>query len=179
MYYESDPRSMQWIDDALGHSARRIRIDAVNLLGVVDSALRKQWLRRALRDPDPVVVATAAFVETFATGTSAHRFDLFESDFGSGLVAGDLRWEWEYSIAVCDGFVFPGALTHVWTAHEDDIAARRLAIMKTYVGKMDQAVRATALIVDKRLVTKHTRLPRSRAEAHQWHLRGRPRYHEP
>lgn len=179
MYYESDPRALRWIEGALSHSVRRVRIDAINLLAVVDCASRRDWLANALADSDPVVMATAAFVEATVCAGPAQRFDLFESDLGGGFAGGDLQWEWEYALAVCDGFVFPGALTRVWTAYEDDDAARRLAIMKNYVGKMDLSDRATALIADKRLVTKHTRLPRSKAEARRWHLRGRPRYREP
>lgn len=178
MYYESDTHALRWITNALDHPVRRVRLDSVNLLSVVDCAPRPTLLGKALRDPDPVVAATAAFVDALSRPVSGSRWDLFESDLGADLDASDLEWEWEYAIAVCDGFVFPGALTHVWTAFEDDDAARRLAIMKRFVGKMDQSVRATALIVDKRLVTIHTRKPKSRAEAQRWHLHGRPRYRE-
>lgn len=178
MYYESNPRALHWITGALEHPVRRVRLDAVNLLSVVDCAPRASLLGRALRDRDPIVAATAAFVDALTPSAHGPRFDLFESDFGADLAASDLEWEWEYALAVCDGFVFPGVLTNVWTAFEDDDAARCLAVMKCYAGKMDQSVRATPLIVDKRLVTIHTRKPRSRAEAHRWHLNGRPRYRD-
>ncbi len=179
MFYETDQDALAWLSDALCHPARRVRLDAIGLLGVVDCPKRGDWLVRAQRDPDPVVSATAAFVEAQIVVASGERFDLFESDFGGGVERTDLHWEWEYAVAVCHGMAFPGALTTVWCQAEDDALARRLAVMKCYAGKAGEAVQAHPMIVAKRLVTQYTRAPKSRKEAWVWHARGRPRYSGP
>ncbi len=178
MFFECDPSSLSWIEAALHHPVRRVRIDALNLLSVVDCARRHEWLADAQRDADPTVAATAALVEATVRCAEHGRFDLFESDFAQGQQASDLQWEWEYALAVCHDYVFPGALTHVWVSREDDDAARAMAVMKNYVGRMEEVGHAVALVVDKRLVTQHTRRPKSSAEARRWYARGRPRYRE-
>lgn len=179
MYYESDPEAFRWLDEMLCHPARRVRIDAVNALSVIDCVFRRRWLARAQRDSDPTVVATALVVEAQINVEPPDRFDLFESDLGTSLDAPDLEWEWEYSVAVCHETTFPGALTTVWTKGEDDAAAKRLAALKLYAGKTHEIGCARPFIVSKRLVTRFTRSPRSFAEARAWHLRGRPRYGGP
>jgi len=179
VYYESDPRALAWLDQALHHPARRVRIDAIGLLCVVDCESRESWLAQAQRDSDASVVATAALVEAQTRVFPHDRFDLFESDFGSGLGASDLEWEWEYAVAVCHKTTFPGALIRVWAKPEDDALARQLAVMKAYAGKSHEARSASPIIVSKRLVTRFTRSPKSSVEAREWHIHGRPRYRGP
>jgi hypothetical protein len=176
VFYESDPEALAWLETALAHPARRVRLDAITLLSVVECPQRREWLARSQRDSDPVVRATSALVEAQVAVASAERFDLFESDLGAGLDAADLEWEWEYLVAVCHGVVFPGALTRVWCKREDDSLARHLAVMKAYAGKDHESVHAQPMIVSKRLVTQYTRSPKSAREASRWSTRGRPRY---
>jgi len=179
VYYESDPQALEWLEQALNHPSRRVRVDAVHLLAAVDCANRMALLTRAQRDGDSYVAATAGLIEAQVRVAPSEWYELFESDFGSGLDASDLDWEWEYAIAVCHGSTFPGALTVVWSKPEDDALARRFAVMKTYAGKAHEAIHATPIIVSKRLVTRFTRSPKSSREAREWHLRGRPPYGGP
>jgi len=176
VFYESDPQALAWLRRALEHPTRRVRLDAVGLLGVVDCPEREAWLARAQRDPEPLVCATAALVEAQIAVSPKEPFDLFESDFGGGLDRGDLEWEWEYAVAVCHGMAFPGALRLVWCQAEDDSLARRLAVMKAYAGKSHEADGACPIVVSKRLVTRYTRSAKSVQEAQMWHSQGRPRY---
>lgn len=176
MYYESEPGVLEWLERVLTHPHRRVRIDALGLLAVVDCPRRGQWLRRAQLDHDPSVAATAALVEAQVAVLADARFDLFESDLGSDLEPSDLRWEWEYAVVVCHGTTFPGAPVLVWSASEDDALARRLAVMKSYAGKLHEGEQAVAIVVAKRLVTGYTRSPKTAKEARAWHTNGRPRY---
>lgn len=156
----------------------RVRRKAVELLEDVACDARGAWLERAQRDEDPQVAAAAALVSAAAQARPERTsFELYESEMGDGLEESDLAWEWEYEIKVCQGASVPEVAHVVWTRGEDDRAAKRIALMKAFLGREPESD-AVAVIVDKRLVTQYTRAPRSSAEVAQWRDGGRPRYRE-
>lgn len=177
-YYESDPCALSWFAHALNHPTARIRKSALELLVRVDCTDRIQWLRAAQMDHVAEVAAMAIIVETVSRLTDAGEMDLFESDLSVGLPGDVFEWEWEYEIAIAHDFILQGSTHRVWTVMEDDPLARRLSLQKAYVGKLDELISATALIVDKRLVNQYTRSPRSISESRRWARGGRPRYVE-
>ncbi len=176
MYFEADTRTIEWLDMLLVHPTRQVRLDGLRLLSEIECAAKAEWLERASRDPDPEVAASAVIVRALARSGSSDCMDLFESDFADGAVSDDLKWEWEYHVAVCQGMLVPKALTMVWTKSEDDAAARSLAMFKRSPGGVPDDM--IAAIVDKRFVTVYTRSPRNHIEARAWHDGGRPRYRD-
>jgi len=177
-YYETDPHVLRWFERALSHPAARIRCSTLELLCKVDCSDRARWLRVGQADTHTDVAALAILVEALVASADEKHADLFESDFAEGLNSADLKWEWEYDVAVAHGVVLQGCTHQVWTTGEDDVLARQLALHKAYVGKLHEAAAATAIIVDKRLVNQFTRSPRSLSEARLWGEGGRPRYRE-
>jgi len=177
-YYETDTQVLRWFERALSHPAPRIRCSALELLCKVDCLHRERWLREGQADPHQDVAALAVLVGALAASADTEPTDLFESDFAEGLSNTDLRWEWEYHVAIAHEVVLQGCTHQVWTTAEDDGIARQLALHKAYVGKLHEASAATAIIVDKRLVNQFTRSPRSISEARLWGEGGRPRYQE-
>lgn len=178
-YYETDRRALHWFESALASAAPAVRIEAVRLLALVETERRALWLTRASLDSDPRVSAEAVLVmAALREKEDSPGLDLFESDFASGDHATDLGWEWEYLVLVCQGASLPHTRHLVWTGEEDDVLARRLALLKAFAGKEQQIDCATAIIVSKRFVTPYTRSPRSMHEAMRWRSGGRPRYRE-
>lgn len=177
MPYERDPGVLAWFEQALGDERPRVRRAALQLLEHVECQARPLWLARLERDTDPRVATTAVLVNTVVV-QQRDRLDLelFESDLADG-VGEDLGWEWEYLVHVCRGTWVPAAGVLVWTRDEDDQAARRLALMKTFPD-VETETDAVAVITGKRLVNRYTRSARSMAEASLWRKRGRPRYRE-
>jgi hypothetical protein len=178
MPYEHDPDVLAWFERSLSDERHMVRRRAVELLEHVDCAMRMRWLARAEADENARVAATAVLVGAILDYEShAALFDLMESDFFDGREAGDLEWEWEWAIKVCDGPSVPAVFVLVWTKQEDDQAARRIALLKMFPGE-DPALDAMPVTVGKRVVTRFTRSPRSHIEAALWHRDGRPRYQE-
>jgi hypothetical protein len=180
MYFESDPAVLDWFECALTHPTTHVRRQAVALLEYVDCAQHGRWLERAGTDPDPTVMTEALIVDVVTGPRRLEHLDLYESDMSAHVDGtGDMNWEWEYAMLVCDGFSIPGARTLAWVKEEDDAQAREIALLKCYTGKEAEARSATVIIVSKRLVTRYTRSPRSFVEAMMWHNGGRPRYAGP
>lgn len=176
MYFEADARTLEWLEMLLAHPTRQVRLDGLRLLSSIECGPKEAWLARVSRDRDPEVAASAVIVQALAQRCASAGMDLFESDFADGDLSGDLKWEWEYHVAVCQGMLVPKVHTLVWTGSEDDAAARRLAVLKRCPGEVPDDV--VAVIVDKRFVTVYTRSPRNHLEARAWHDGGRPRYRD-
>lgn len=176
MPYEADSEVLAWFDCALAHENPSVRRRALELLQRVECEPRRDWLTRALKDPEPDVVATAALVQASCRLDEEYAcLELMESDFADGLGRDDLRWEWEYTLKVCDGYWVPETVRLVWTTQEDDVLAKELAVQKARFGD-DGTKKWTPIVVRKRLVNQYTRSARSVMEAMLWHQKGRPRY---
>lgn len=177
MYFETDPNVLAWFERALACDNPGVRRRAVALLGEVTCSRAPGWLERALGDPDPRVAKTAAVLRERPAERAAQDacIELMESDLADELSGGDLRWEWEYRVLVCDGLYIPNTPQLAWMAHEDDAAARRVALMRARPPGPGEH-EAVAVIVSKWLVNTYTRSPRGFNEAMRWHLEGRPRY---
>lgn len=137
-----------------------------------------RWLVSASNDPDPRVAATAvlvcAGVEVLGDFPGE---DLYESDFAEGIERNTLGWEWEYSVVVCRGLSAPVSSVVVWTREEDDVEAKRLALLKACAGELDSSS-VVPIVAGKRFVNRFTRSARTRAEAVRWHQLGRPRFQD-
>lgn len=178
MPYETDPAVLQWFEQTLQDPRPNIRRHAVELLEHVDSARRDEWLAQVERDPDARVAGTAVLVRAaLNVRADSGVFELLESDFADAERSADLEWEWEYLITVCEGPHVPMTSRLVFLRDEDDDAARRLAVMKACAGRSGTETH-TPVIVDKRLVNRYTRSPRSMIEAQLWKYNGRPHYRE-
>ncbi len=177
-YYERDPRILEWFDAALTHERAQVRRRALELLRETDCPRRAEWVERAIADQDPEVAAEAAVTATHIRDNERLDLELFESDLATGLTSEDLHWEWEYQFVVMHDFSVSQTHLYVWTAEEDDVLARQLALMRAYVGKENEVCHGYLLIVGKRMVTDFTRRARTSVEAQRWHHEGRPRYTE-
>ncbi|HET6352590.1 MAG TPA: hypothetical protein VFG89_10755 [Coriobacteriia bacterium] len=178
MPYETDPKVLEWFERTLADPRPNVRRRAVELLDKVDSASRERWLDAAERDSDPRVAGTAVLVHSsILVAEDASVFELLESDFGTVEGGEDLAWEWEYLVVVCEGSYVPAAHRIVFLREEDDATAREVAVIKASYGRAS-AESLTPVIVDKRLVSRYTRSPRSAMEAQMWKSEGRPRYIE-
>lgn len=177
--YDGDRRTVEWFERVLGSPVAEIRRRALELLSRSDGPRRDGWLARAADDEDADVRATAVLVgAAIAARSEIPGEDLLESDFGQGAADDDLEWEWEYCFVPCAGVHVPTTGLLVWTAQEDDEGARAIAAMKASAGSLRQE-EVVPVMIDKRLVTRYTRSPRSHVEAMQWNRNGRPRYREP
>ncbi len=178
MPYETDADVLEWFERTLRDPRPNVRRRVVELLERVDSSRREEWLSAAEHDPDPRVTGTAVLVRAaIAVYGDAGALELLESDFADAERAEDLEWEWEYLVTVCEGPFVPMGSRLVFLREEDDAAAKEIAVMKASAGRGAHE-RLTPVIVDKRLVNKFTRSPRSMVEAQLWKQEGRPRYRE-
>ncbi|MDZ4170167.1 MAG: hypothetical protein U1E26_11035 [Coriobacteriia bacterium] len=154
-----------------------MRRRAVGLLEVVETPHRESWLACATRDPDPTVAAAAVVVRAILTSSPDSDAASFERDFASGELSGDLEWEWEYRFSLCDGLYVPNVTgMPLRIRYEDDALARHVALGRS--GAVGGSVDLVAILVHKRFVNRHTRLPKDASEYREWQARGRPRYRE-
>lgn len=177
MVYESDPAVTAWFEHAVTHPNPSVRAAALSLLGRVDCAPRRTLIAAGLVDEDPAVRAAAAWSEAMhALEADQGATDLFESELDPRPDALDLGWEWQYRVVVCHGMYVPSYAVVVWTEHEDDVAAKRLALLKGTGGK--EPLEEVPVIVERSLVTRYTRAAKSASEARRWASTGRPRYED-
>jgi hypothetical protein len=156
-----------------------VRLDAVKLLEAVDCQLRDEWLLALIADDEQVVSRAAQRVRVRSVVRN-QEFDaeLLDSDFALGVADSDLSWEWEYLVRVYRGNQARGNVT-VWTREEDDVLAKRIAVMRSKsAGWGIDDLQTHTFVLSRMLVCEFTRSPRSTAESTRWETGGRPKYRD-
>jgi hypothetical protein len=174
MYWESNPKVLSVLSDALQSTSRTTRLRAVSMLARLGCSDRQLWLDRACGDADESVrgaaIAVAAWITEPAEPCWPDREDpAFDAiaelvDPESSLEAEvSFVRAWEYSIEVWrhDGLLIGVFLSAL--CEEDDEHAKRIALGQAILASTRPAgdhfdpELAAAFIVGKRRVHKRTR----------------------